>query len=120
MDLDKAIDGYKSVRERLQGAWQSPSQLSDLGVKMATYGTYIGDHLADAEATYELNKSKTYLDSLKGGNSATKAENESRAINAEVRAEAIRLKIIHKDLYSLVSVIQSRLRILENEQRSNV
>ena len=120
MELDKAIEGYRSIRERLQKSWSSPSQLSDLGVKMATYGTYIGDYLADAEALYELNKSKAYIEALRAKKSATQADMESRAENAETRAEAIRLKIIHKDLFSLVSIIQSRLRILENEQRSNI
>jgi hypothetical protein len=120
MELETALNGYTAAKQRLQSSWSSPTALSDLAVKIATYGTYIGEHLGDFKALYELNKSKMYLDSIKAGKSATQAENEARSENAEVRAEAMRLELVHKDLFSLVSVIQSRLKVLEQEARSNV
>lgn len=120
MDIETSLAGYQSAKKRLQGSWSSPSALSDLAVKIATYGTYIGEHLGDSKAEYEVNKSKMYLQAIEDKKSATQADNDSRSKNAETRAVVLKLEIIHKDLFSLVSVIQSRLKVLENEARSNI
>lgn len=120
MELEIALNGYTAAKQKLQSSWESPTALSDLAVKIATYGTYIGEHLGDSKALYELNKSHMYLDAIKAGKSATQADNESRSENAEVRADVLKLEVVHKDLFSLVSVIQSRLKILELQTRNNV
>jgi Na+/glutamate symporter len=120
MDIETSLAGYQSAKKRLQGSWSNPSALSDLAVKIATYGTYIGEHLGDSKAEYEVNKSKMYLDAINEKKSATQADNDSRSKNADTRAVVLKLEIIHKDLFSLVSVIQSRLKVLESEARNNV
>lgn len=120
MELDVAIKGYADARERLQGKWTSPVALSDLAVKIALYGTYIGDHLGDYKAAYETKRAKTYFEAIKSEKSATASENEARSQNAEYHAQIQRLETVYKSLNNLVSVIQSRLRVLEAEQRSNV
>jgi hypothetical protein len=120
MELEIALNGYTAAKQKLRSNWESPTALSDLAVKIATYGTYIGEHLGDSKALYELNKSQMYLEAIKAGKSATQADNESRSENAEVRADVLKLEVVHKDLFSLVSVIQSRLKILELQTRNNV
>lgn len=120
MELDSAIKGYASARERLQGKWTSPVALSDLAVKIALYGTYIGDHLGSYKLSYELKRAKTYSEAIKDEMSATASENKARSDNADDHAQIVRLEVVYKSLNNLVSVIQSRLKVLENEQRSNI
>lgn len=115
MELDTALEGYSSTRERLAKAWGNPNQLGDIAVKMATYGSYIGDHLGALKAEYEQERAKKYLANLKLNMSATQAENLARSDNAELKGNIAKLELAHKNLWGLVSIIQSRLRGLEKE-----
>lgn len=120
MELDVAITGYGNTRKRLEGAWNNPNSLGDVAVKMATYGSYIADHLGDMKAQYEQERATKYLSHLHSGKSASNAENLARSDTAELRGQIAKIELAHKNLWGLVSVIQSRLRGLENEARNQI
>jgi hypothetical protein len=120
MEQDKVVAGIRSVRDRIIGAWEDPVTLSDLGNKLATYNAYLGDHLGEVESKRETEKSKIYLEALKSGTATTGADNWSRAQVAELTGQARRLAIMHKDANVQISMIQSRLRVLENQMRNQV
>jgi hypothetical protein len=115
MELDIAITGYADIRKRLQSAWSSPVQLSDIGLKLGTYGTYIADHLGDMKAQYEQDRAVKYLNYLKEGKSSSQAENLARSELAELKGQIAKIELVHKNLWSLATMIQSRLGILKNE-----
>jgi hypothetical protein len=118
MDIETALTGYGEKRKELRAVWGNPGKLGDLALRIATDGTYIGDHLASQKARYEELRAKTYLMHLNAGKSASNAENLARSENYETKAEIERLEVIHRNLWGLVSIIQSRLRGLESEARN--
>lgn len=119
MDIDIAIKGYFDTRDRLKKAWSSPLMLGDIAVKMSTYGSYIGDYLGELKEQYEHNRSVEYLGYLKEGKSSSASENLARSNTADLRGQILKLELVHKNLWSLVSIIQSQLKVLNNEQSSS-
>lgn len=120
MELDTALEGYSSTRERLTRAFNSPGELGDIALKMGLYGTHIGDHLGALKAEYEQERAKKYLHNLKLNMSATQAENLARSDNADLKGQIARIELAHKNLWGLVSIIQSRLRGLEKEASNSM
>jgi hypothetical protein len=80
----------------------------------------LGDHLGELEEFRETTKGVRYLDFIKQGFSSTAADNQSRAEVAEVTGQVKRLKLMHSDASGQVSMIQSRLRVLEAERRGDL
>ena len=117
MEIDKAVEGIMSVRKRMEGAWQNPIELSDLGNKLAAYNSYVGDHLGSIKEEREVKKSQEYLALIKT-ESATSADNLSRARVATMTGQIYKLELLHKDTSSQISMIQSRLKVLSDERRS--
>lgn len=115
MDLQTALEGFDSTKARMQQSFNNPSSLGDVALKMALYGAYIGDHLGALRAEYEQERAKTYLHYLKLNMSATQAENMARSENAELKGQIAKIEVAHKNLWGIVSIIQSRLRGLEKE-----
>lgn len=120
MELDVTIKGIISVRNRIAEAWDNPNDLSDLGNKMALYNAYLGDHLGEVEADRENAKAQAYMNYIKGGMPTTQADNLSRAEVSELTGQARKLGLMHKDAHRQISMIQSRLKVLENQIRSNI
>lgn len=119
MELDKAITGYFDTRKRLESSWSNPRLLSDIMLKMSTYLSYIGDHLGDLKAEYEQERAKAFMAHLET-KSASAAENLARVDTSEIRGQVAKLELTLKNGQNLVSIGQSRLRVLENEMRNQV
>ena len=119
MELDKAVEGILSVRERIQKSWDSPESLSDLGNKLALYQGYLGDHLGNFKEEREVRKAHEYL-KLIATSSATHADNLSRAGVAELTGKIMKLELLHKDTSTQISMLQSRLRVLADERRNQI
>lgn len=118
METDKATKGYFQKRTELQQYWSNPGQLSDVMLKMSTYLSYIADSLGLLKEEYESKRAKHYLEMMSQGASASSAENLARANTAEIRGQIAKLELMVKSGNNLVSVGQSRLRVLENESRN--
>ena len=118
MDLQTVIEGILAIRKKIEGSWANPNALSDLGHRLAHYNSYLGDHLGDYEHDREIRKGTSYLDYLKQGVSDTGADNRSRAEVAELTGNIKKLKLMHDDADKQISMIQSRLRVLEANRRN--
>lgn len=119
MDILTATKGIISVRKRIATSWNNPIELSDLGNKMANYNAYLGDHLGELEEERETKKGSAYLRCLKGGMSATASDNHSRAEVAELTGQIAKFRLMHSDANTQISMIQSRLKVLENKLRGD-
>lgn len=117
MELDKAVEGIMSVRKRIEQAWGNPVELSDLGNKLAAYNSYVGDHLGEIKEEREVRKAHEYLELIRT-ESATAANNLSRARVATLTGKIKKLELLHSDTSNQVSMLQSRLRVLADERRS--
>jgi hypothetical protein len=118
VDIQTATKGYFQKRTELEKNWGNPGQLSDVMLKMSTYLSYIADSLGLLKEEYESERAKEYLAMMNQGASASSAENQARAKTAEIRGQAAKLELMVKSGNNLVSVGQSRLRVLENESRN--
>jgi len=118
MEIDQAINGYTAKRKELEGAWNKPSLLGDILLKLATYLSYIGDELGSLKEQYEVERAAMYYHYLKQGKSGSQAENLARSDNAALKGMIAKIELTHKNGWSLVSIGQSRLRGLESEARN--
>lgn len=118
MEKMKAIVGkIKSLREEVKHRLGDPSGLSELLVELATYNADLGDLLATSKMKYEKERGIKYKEYLKEKSNA-QAENLSRADLADIRGSIQLLELLHKDVTIMISSIQSRLRSLENESKT--
>ncbi|MCA9333683.1 hypothetical protein KC963_01420 [Candidatus Saccharibacteria bacterium] len=120
MDIQTATKGYLDTRKRLETNFNNPNFISDALYKMGIYLSHIGDHLGKLKAQYEQDRASSFLSHLSNGESASKAENLARVDTAEVRGQIAKLELTLKNGQSLVSIGQSRLRVLEGEARNQI
>lgn len=118
MEIDQAMLGYQAKRKELERAWNNPSQLGDILLKLATYLSYIGDELGLLKEEYEVKRAEKYYYHLNAGKSASNAENLARSDNAALKGMVAKIELTHKNGWSLVSIGQSRLRGLEAEAKN--
>jgi len=97
-----------------------PDKLSDVGVSLALHNAYLGEHLGSYKADREVLRGQTYIELIKAEKSATQAENTSRAKTSELQGQILRLDLLHKDVNTLINMIQSRLKVLAEEGRGQV
>ena len=121
MDLAQVITALKQERSQVgsEGNWSNPNALSEIGLKLATYMTYLGEHLPKLESEYLSDRSELYATYIIDS-SATAAENRARYETIKQREQYETVKQLHKDFSSLISMLQSRLRILTNEAKGNI
>lgn len=117
MDINLAVKGYMSARERLEKSFDNPHKIADIILKIATYNSYIGEHLGELKAQYETDRATCFLAHL-NNTSASAAENLARADTATVRGQIAKLELTYKSADKLVSVGQSRLKAIESEARN--
>lgn len=117
MEIDKAVAGYFSARQRLQDKWNDKDAIADLLFKTAMYLTYISDELGNLKEQYELQRASKYLQYIKT-NSDNKSQNLARTDLADIKGQIEKLEIMNKSGWSLVNTGQTRLKNLNDEQRT--
>ncbi len=119
MDIDKAVAGILSVRERIEKNFHSPDALSDLATKLAAYNSYIGDEIGRIETVVaEETAQRHYQYTTEGDLSDSAAKTKIKAELGPKVAEQKKLKILHRDAGTQISTIQSRLKVLAEERRN--
>lgn len=119
MEIDVAVKGILSVRERIQENFHSPDALSDLATKLAAYNAYIGDEIGRLETELADEQSRRhYQYTTEGDLSDSAAKTRIKAELAPKTAEQKKLKILHRDSATQISTIQSRLKVLSEERRN--
>lgn len=118
MEIDQAIKGYIQHRQILQQNFNSPNKISDELMKIATYLTYVGDALGELKEQYEVERAIKYKEYLDKDYSNAQAENLARADTAKTRGQKEKVEIMLKNGQQLISIGQSRLRVLGDEARN--
>lgn len=115
MDLATTIKGIRDVRARIheQDMWNDPVGLSDAMAKLAVYNNYLADNIAPL---HKEASDKAYAVFLEARNETgvTQAELMSRGESTEEREMYENVQHIYRATDSLISVIQSRVRVAEN------
>jgi hypothetical protein len=116
MELEVAIKGIADVRSRIHkhDLWDEPVALSDIMVKLATYNSYLADHLAPLHKEATDKSYAVFTEAASEGVPVTKAEAMSRGESTEERHIYENTLNIYRATDNLISVIQSRVRVAEN------
>lgn len=119
MKLEEVLAGIHTHRARLheQNAWDDPNALSDIGNKLATYNAYLADFLAPAHKQATDAAHAVYLEMIGKGESATKADTMARGETTNSRAYYEKIKSTYSATASLVSFIQTKIRVAENQMK---
>lgn len=117
MKLEDAIKGILHYREQIhkEHLWDNPVALSETLVKLATYNAYLADNIAVLHKKATDKAYAIFTEAKAGGETVTSAEQMARGESTQERKQYEQVKDIHKSTDNLVSVIQSRLRVVENQ-----
>lgn len=117
MELEKIIEGIVATRSKIHtlDLWADPVGLSDVMVRLATYNSYLADHIAPLHKAATDKAYAVFTEVKDSGGKITQAENMSRGESTEEREIYEKVLHIYRSTDNLISVIQSRVRVAENE-----
>lgn len=121
MDLQTILRGLEEHRDSIheQNKWNNPVALSNTMTKLATYNAYLPDYIALLHKEATDAQFKAFLEAKKEGKSDTGAETYARGESTEARQNYEKIKFVYQATSELISVVQSRLRVLENARRES-
>lgn len=120
MQLEEVVKKIIQARTLIAEYENDPDALSKLAVRVATYNAYLGDYASEAALEAARKRSEAYKRLKEEGYKPTPAENEAKNEVRELEAEVDARNKMHKDSASLVSAIQTRLRVLENQLKNEI
>lgn len=92
-------------------------QLSDSMTKLAVYNAYLADDMAGLHKSATDKAYKVYTEAKNAGETASYSEQLSRGESTDQRYNYENVQNIYKATGNLISVIQSRLKVIENQRR---
>lgn len=120
MDFQTAVKGIVSVRKRIheQDLWEQPGALSDAMLKLATYNAYLADDIAGLHKNASETQGLAFKSARDLELSATEADRISRTESIQERYLYENAQNVYKATANLITVIQSRLKVIEQELRN--
>jgi hypothetical protein len=117
MDIATAIKGIHGVRARIheQDMWGDPVALSDAMTKLSVYNNYLADHLAPLHKEATDKSYSVFTEAVSSGARVTQAEQLARGESTEIREMYENCLNIYRATDNLISVLQSRVRVSENQ-----
>ena len=99
-----------------------PSMLSETIAKIAIYLSQLSDEITNAELNFKQNRARKFDELLKGGEKRTAAETFIRFDEDLIKAEsdAERLRNFVKRTETVITTIQTHIRVKTNEAAGNL
>lgn len=122
MDIQTILTGIQKHRDLIyqERQWNDPGALSDSMTKIANYNAYLADHLAPLHKEATDAAHAVYLESSKT-TSTTAAQQLARGETTGEREAYEQAMFIYKATDKLISVLQSRLKVIENQiKKANI
>lgn len=120
MELEKVIEGIMLYREKIhkENLWQNPTALSDIMVKLGVYLSYLGDwipvlHKEATDTAYQIFVSEK-------AHGVGKAEQAAKGGSTEERYNYENAKQLYSSIDNLLSLLQSRLRVIESQLKNKI
>lgn len=119
MKLEDAIKGIQTHRELIhkQDMWDDPISLSDTMTRLAVYNSYLADNIAPLHKNATDKAYEVFSECKADGMATNQAEIEARGNSTEERMLHENTEKIYKSTANLITVLQSRLRVIENARR---
>lgn len=120
MELEAALKGVAILRERIhkEKIWDNPTELSDVAIKLSVYYSYIGDYVADLHKDATDTNYQIFLTERKTGSAVNAAEKKAHGESTEQRRAYENILVVRKSIEQMISIIQTRLRILETQSKN--
>lgn len=120
MKLEDAIKGIMKYREAIhsQHMWSDPVRLSEVLVKLSVCNSYLADNIAPLHKHATDTAYSIYTEAKASGEAIKTAEMMSRGESTEERKEYENVSNIYRSTNSLITVIQSRIKVLENQLKN--
>ena len=120
MNIAEALLGITKYREKIykENLWEAPVDLSDVMTKLAVYKSFLADYIAPAHKKATDKQTKAFLDGRKLGLSVSESEIQARANATDERQDYENLLNVYRATSDLISVIQTRLRVIGQEERN--
>lgn len=119
MNLEEVIAGISKHRQRIhdEHMWSDPISLSDTMTKLAVYNNYLADEIAPAHKAVTDRAYTVFNECRQTNRSVTESERMSKGETTEDRLHYERLKLVYTATANLITVLQSRLKVIENQRR---
>lgn len=119
MKLEDAIKGIQAHRELIhkENLWEDPISLSDTMTRLAVYNSYLADNIAPLHKNATDKAYEVFSECKADGMATNRAEIEARGNSTEERELYESTEKIYKATSNLITVLQSRLRTIENARR---
>lgn len=119
MELSKAIDGINKYRDTIavKNQWTDPIGLSDSMLKLSVYNSYLSDHIAEMHMLSTQKRLEAYKVARDSGETQGDSETTAKIDSLIERTKYEELQHKYKSTDNIISTIQSKLRIIENQMR---
>jgi hypothetical protein len=119
MEITDAIKGIVEHRKNIHenNYWHDPEKLSDTMARLATYNAYLADDIARLHRQASESQLIAFREARKLDIGVTEAERLSRGESIADREKYENIQYIYKATGNLITVLQSRLKVIENQRR---
>ena len=119
MDVDTAIKGVMSIRERLHenNLWSNPGALSEAALKLATYNSYLADNLSVVHKEATDKAYAVFTEARQAGEAQGTAEQMARGESTEQREHYEKVKNIYTATDKLIIQIDVRIKTVEAQMK---
>lgn len=119
MKVEDAIKGIVTYRKLIheENYWNNPERLSDVMAKLAVYNAYLADNIATFHRETNDKQLLIYKTNRDEGKGVTEAERLAKAESGGERETYEKCKYIYTATKDLVTVLQSRLKVIEQQRR---
>lgn len=119
MTTEEAILGIQKHRERIHAGaiWSDKEALSDVMIKLSVYSGYLADNIAPLHRKATDKAYAVFTEAKAEGLPVTQAEIMSRGESTAEREEYENVKNVYSSTEGLMTRIQTRLRIIEEQIR---
>lgn len=117
--MEKAIAGIMKCRETIhkEHLWSDPLNLSDVMTKLAVYNSYLSDEIAPAHKQATDKAYAVFNECRSKATGVTESERIAQGESTEAREYYERIRAVYTSTASLISVLQSRLKVIENSRK---
>lgn len=122
MELKDVLDQINKHRSRIleQDLWHNTNELLYEGGQLITYNGYLAELIAPAHKQSTDKAHAIYLEVISKGEGVTKAEQMAKGETTEERRHYEHLKFVYTATSSLVSYIQTVVRVNEQQLKQEV
>ena len=121
MTTEQALAGITKHLELIytQAMWSDPEALSTEIVKLAIYNSQIANEISILHKKATDKSYMIFVEAKSSGAAVTQASAMARGESTEERESFEHLKNIYKAVESVISVVQTRIRVIQGEIRSS-